>query len=158
MKRITIIALMLLLMALFVSAGEPYCVFIIKGDVTALIHGKVQPLKGGDTLDESDVINVGKDGYLTLKSRTKKRITLTASRPFRGTIKQLKREPNAKQKHSSRFMLTIEGKTASDFVDSSRRIMSAGGYNNRDLFDDDDDLRTHEELHEMLLKAGLIDR
>lgn len=158
--RKTIFTLLLSLLAtLSASAGDKYTVFLVRGNVTALINGKVQPLNPQDAIDESIIINVGKNAYLILKSTSKKRITLTASRPFRGSVKQLKRLPGAKQKHSQRFMLAIEGKTATDFVDSRHRVMSRGGFTSRDLFEDDEEeTRAEEELHTMLLKAGFIDR
>lgn len=160
MKK-TVFTFLLFLATITIKASDHYVVFLVKGNVTAFVNGKIQTLNGNEILDESVTINVNKGAYLTLKSSVKKRITLTASHSFHGTIKQLKRLPDAKQKHSRKFMLTIEGKTASDFVDSSHHVMSKGGYTHRNLFEEDsfdEENRVYEELHSLLLKAGLIDR
>ena len=157
MKKI-LVPLLFIFSSIFIHASEKYIVFILKGNVTATINGKDQMIKQGDILEEAVIINVRKGSYLTLKSSDKKRHTLTINNPFNGTIKQLKRLKGTRQKRSTSFMLYTKNKTSSDFVDSTHRTMSAGGYNSRDLFISEEECKVLDELHDMFLEADIIDK
>ncbi len=154
MKRI-ILLFLVILKCFCANAGQKYTAFIVKGDITVIINGKSIPIKPGEVYDDSDIINVTQGAYLTFKSSNKNHHTLTINKPYRGSIKGIKKHGGIKVKRTSSFMDVIKGKTSQDFIIG--RTMSAGGIGYRDLFINEEEEIAYEELQKLLKDADLID-
>lgn len=155
MKKLFVVIL-LLSGILTAAAGNSYTVFIIKGKVTAIVDGKTHSLQPNDIVTDETVITVQEGGVLSLRSADKKRLTLTIKKPFHGKVRDLRKE-GEKKKHSSRFMKMTQDKTGSDFVRKGKMVMSRGGYNTRDIFEDEKEEKAIMELKELLEETDMIE-
>ena len=156
MKKLSLF-LLSLMVCLYIQAAEKYTAFIVKGEITVTVNGQSHPMKRGEVLDESAVIHVAQGAFLTLKSSDKKRHTLTMNKPYDGTIKHLKGIRGTKVKRNNYFMLMVHDKTSSDFIKDGHRTMSAGGYNTRDMFMDEQEVQALDDLETLFREADLID-
>lgn len=147
----------LLFGVLVAYSSNNYSVFIIKGKVTSTVEGKTHLLQPNDIVTDETVITVQEGAVLSLKSADKKRFTLTIKKPFHGKVKDLRKE-GEKKKHSSRFMKMTQDKTGSDFVRKGSMVMSRGGYNTRDIFEDEKEEKAIMELKELLEEADMLEK